>query len=174
MTHRARMLLTFAASSMAILAPVTAAADGLTARAALPQVLAEAKKWQADAVLVHLSSTSIQPKGKASEWKYSFYSPATQKRCVVTARPGAVTVQEVRLGGFTDPLGDFVDSDKAAEVAAKNGLKGNEPSMSVIRPSGGKASGTRWLLAGGFQRGDTTITLDAATGAFITRSVVED
>ena len=80
-------------------------------------------------------------------------------------------MKEVSLGNDTEPLGDFVDSDKAAEVAGKNGLKGNEPSMSVLRPSGAKASGTRWLVTGGFNAGDTTITLDAATGAFITRSV---
>lgn len=171
MIHRTRVLGLIAASGMAILGPLPALAEGLTARAALPQILAKAKEWQADAALVHLSTTKVQAHGTAAEWRYSFYSPATKKRCVVTARPGSVTVKEVSLGNDTEPLGDFVDSDKAAEVAGKNGLKGNEPSMSVLRPSGAKASGTRWLVTGGFNAGDTTITLDAATGAFITRSV---
>jgi hypothetical protein len=172
MIHRTRMLGMIAVSSMALLLPLPVLAEGLTARAELPQVLARAKEWQPDAALVHLSSTKVQAHGSASEWKYSFYSPATKKRCVVTARPGSVTVKEVTLGNDTEPLGEFVDSDKAAEVAAKNGLKGHEPSMSVLRPSGAKASGTRWLVTGGFEAGDTTVTLEAATGAFIVRSVI--
>lgn len=174
MIHRARVLGMIAASGMALLGPLPALAEGLTARAALPQVLARAKEWQADAALVHLSTTKVQAHGKASEWLYSFYSPATKKRCVVAARPGSVTVKEVTLGSDTEPLGEFVDSDKAAEVAAKNGLKGNEPSMSVLRPRGAPASGTRWLVTGGFEVGDTTITLDAKTGAFQVRSVIDN
>ena len=174
MIHRARVLLLIAGSGMAILGPLPALAEGLTARAALPQVLAKAKEWQPDAALVHLSTTKVQAHGSASEWKYSFYSPATKKRCVVTARPGSVTVKEVTLGSDTEPLGDFVDSDKAAEVAARNGLKGKEPSMSVLRPGGAPASGTRWLVTGGFEAGDTTVTLDARTGAFQVRSVIDN
>lgn len=167
-----RSCLILAASVLASAGPARALASGLTARGELPKVLAQAKAWQGDALLVHLSSTKVNPDGTASEWKYSFYSPASKKRCVVTARPGGVTLREVRLGTFTEPLGEFVDSDKAVEVARKNGLRGGEPSMSVLRPAGARAENTRWLVTGGFNAGDTSIGVDGKTGAFLERSVM--
>lgn len=157
---------------LASLGPARALADGLTARKALAQVLARARAWQGDASLVHLSSTRVHADGTATEWKYAFYSGKSVKRCVITARPGGVTLKEVRLGNFTDPLGDFVDSDKAMEVARANGLKGGEPSMSVLRPSGAGAQATRWLVTGGWSPGDTSIAVDGKTGAFVNRSVI--
>lgn len=167
-----RSCLLLAAAALASAGPSGALAAGLTARGALPKALAQAKAWQGDAALVHLSSTKVNPDGTASEWKYSFYAPASKKRCVVTARPGGVTLREVRLGSFTEPLGEFVDSDKAMEVARKNGLKGGEPSMSVLRPAGARAEGTRWLVTGGFNPGDTSIGVDGRSGAFLERSVM--
>lgn len=157
-----------------LLGPLAVQAAGLTARAELPQVLAAAKKWQPDAVLVHLSSTKVKPDGTASEWKYGFYAPKSQKRSVITAREGKVTAREVRLGNFTAPLGEFIDSDKAMAIAKKNGLKGSEPSMSVMRPTGGaKAAVTTWVIGGGWKMGeDTTISLDAKTGKFEHRTVL--
>jgi hypothetical protein len=157
---------------LALVGPVPAQAAGQTAKAALPQVLATAKNWQGDAILVHLSSVKVQPDGTAPEWKYSFYSPKTQKRCVVTARGDGVTVKEVRLGNYTEPLGGFVDSDKAMEVAKKNGLKGKEPSMSVVRPAGAKAGSPSWIVTGGWKNGDVSISLDAQTGRFTKRTVM--
>jgi hypothetical protein len=167
-----RSCLILAAYAFASAGPARALAAGLTARGALPEVLAKARAWQGDAALVHLSSTKVNPDGTASEWKYSFYASASKKRCVVTAHPGGVTLREVRLGSFTEPLGEFVDSDKAMEVARKNGLRGGEPSMSVLRPAGARAEGTRWLVTGGFNAGDTSIGVDAKTGAFLERSVM--
>ena len=154
------------------LAPAPALAGGHTARADLPRVLAQGKTWQRDAILVHLSSTTVLPDGTAPEWKYAFYSPATGKRCVVTARKGGVTTKEVRLGNHTEPLGEFVDSDQAMGVARKNGLKGGEPSMALARPTGAGADGTRWLVSGGFKDGDTSISVEARTGAFAGRAIM--
>ena len=150
MSIPARVVGMAVASLLALLGPAPALADGLTAKAGLAQALASAKTWQGDAILVHLSSTKVKADGTASEWKYSFYSPKTAKRCVVTSRPGGATAKEVRLGNYTEPLGEFIDSDKAMAVAKQNGLKGSEPSMAVGRPAGAKAEGTYWLVAGGF------------------------
>lgn len=172
MNVRNRVLGMAAMALGALLGPALALAGGETARASLPQVLAKAKTWQDDAILVHLSSTKAEAAGTASEWKYSFYSPKTGKRCVVTSRQGAVTAKEVRLGNYTEPLGEFVDSDKAMAVAKKNGLKGGQPSMGVARPAGGKAGSTYWLVTGGWEKGDTIITIDARNGTFTRLSVM--
>jgi hypothetical protein len=173
MNRRRSLIGIIVAPVILLLGAVPAQAAGQTARAALAQVQASAKKWQGDAVLVHLSSTKVLPDGTASEWKYAFYSPKSQKRCVVTARGGSVKVREVRLGNYIEPLGEFVDSNKAMEVAKKNGLKGSEPSMSVMRPAGARAGGTTWVVTGGWKMGeDTTISLDAKTGKFSKRTVM--
>jgi len=173
MNARTQFIGIITAFVLALVGPVSAQAAGQTAKAALPQVQASAKQWNDDAVLVHLSSTKIQPDGTASEWKYSFYSPKSQKRCVATVRDDKVTVKEVHRGSYTEPLGDFIDSDKAMEVAKMNGLKGNEPSMSVMRPAGARADGTTWIVTGGWKMGvDTTISIEGKTGKFSKRTVI--
>lgn len=172
MSVRGRVPCILVASFLTWAAPFSALAAGHTARAGLSQALTSAKAWHADAILVHLSSAKVRMDGTASEWRYSFYSPGTAKRCVVTSREGGTTTKEVRLGNYTEPLGDFVDSDKAMEVARQNGLKGREPSMSVVRPAGARGGATSWLVTGGFDKGDTAITIDAKMGAFSRLSVV--
>lgn len=173
MNARNRFLAVVGTFALAMIGSTAVQAAGQTAKAALPQVLASAKKWQGDAILVHLSSVKVQPDGTASEWKYAFYASKTQKRCVVTARGGSVTLKEVRLGNYTEPLGEFIDSDKAMAAAKQNGLKGSEPSMSVMRPAGAKADSTTWIVTGGWKMGvDTTISLDAKTGKFEHRTVM--
>lgn len=81
-------------------------------------------------------------------------------------------MKEVRLGYNTDPLGEFIDSDEAMEVAKKNGLKGGEPSMSVGRPAGTKAGSTYWIVTGGWTNGDVSISLDAKTGTVTKHKVM--
>jgi hypothetical protein len=92
---------------------------------------------------------------------------------VVTARGGSVTLKEVRLGAYTEPLGEFIDSDKAMEAAKKNGLKGSEPFAGVGRPTGGQADSTYWIVTGGWAKGDVTVSLDAKTGKFMHSEVMD-
>jgi hypothetical protein len=162
-----------AALAFASAAPVSAQAAGQTAKAPLPKAIASAKAWQPDAILVHLSTVKLQSDGTATEWLYSFYSPKSGKRCVVTARGGSVTLKEVRLGAYTEPLGEFIDSDKAMEAAKKNGLKGSEPFAGVGRPTGGQADSTYWIVTGGWAKGDVTVSLDAKTGKFMHSEVMD-
>lgn len=146
---------------------------GQTAKAALPQVLAAAQKWQGDAVLVSLSTVEAKFDGTADEWKYSFYSPKTQKRFVVTAHGIQVSGREVRLGYSTEPIGEFIDSDTAMTEAKKNGLKGNKPSMGVKFQGTGKSAGHYWIVNGGYQKGDISVFLEAKTGKFFSRNIME-
>jgi hypothetical protein len=150
-----------------------ALAKDQTVKAPLAEVRTAAQKWQADAVLVHLSTVKAKLDGTASEWKYSFYSPATKKRYVVTAAGGKIDGLEVRLGEETKPLGDFIDSDKAMAEAKKAGIKGNEPSMSVGFQGSGKSAGLYWVVTGGFTKGDVSVMLEAATGKLFSRSVMD-
>jgi hypothetical protein len=150
-----------------------ASAAGQTARTALNEVLAAGKKWQADAVIVGLSSVTVQPDGTASSWKYSFYSPRTPKRCVVTADASGVRSREVSAGYDTQPLGEFIDSDRAMQEAKKNGLKGKDPNMGVKWQGSGATRATTWIVNGGTAKGDVSVSLDARTGRFIVRNTME-
>jgi len=160
-----RRILAIGVGALAFASASPAEAAGQTAKAAMPQVAATAKAWQEDATLVHLSSVSVRADGTAAEWKYSFYAPKSGKRCVITARSGNIALKEgLRVGHYTQPLGEFIDSDKAMQLARKNGLKGGEPSASVGRPAGAQAESTYWLVTGGWKTGDVSISLDAKTG----------
>ena len=149
------------------------AAAGQTAKAALQSVVATARKWQSDAVLVSLSTVKADSDGTSDEWKYSFYSPASKKRFVATARGMKVDGREVRLGFSTEAMGDFVDSDRAMQEAKKNGLKGHEPSMAVKFQGAGKGAAFYWVVNGGYSKGDVSIFLDAKSAKFANRAVVE-
>ncbi len=159
-------LLLFSASSISF-------AAGLTAKAALTQAVAASKKWQSDAVLVSLSSVRVQSDGTAEEWKYSFYSPHTGRRCVVTASASGTRTKEVRLGHSTEPLGDFIDSDKAMQEARKNGLRGDDLNMTVKVQGTGSSAAAYWIVNGGFTRVDVSILLVAKTGKFSSRAVMD-
>jgi hypothetical protein len=161
------------AVALVLALPSLAAAAGQTARFALPQVMAAAKKWQGDAVLVSLSSTKARIDGTAPEWKYSFYSPASQKRCFVTARGTQAEAREVRLGYDTAPLGEFVDSDQAAQEAQKHGIKGELSSMAVKHWGSGKAADVFWIVNGATGKGGATVFIVARTGQFSSRVAQE-
>ena len=148
-------------------------AAGLTAKASLTQVAAAGKKWKGDAVLVSLSSVKVHLDGTAAEWKYSFYSPGSRKRCVVTANTSGIRTKDVNLGYSTEPLGDFIDSDKAMQEAKKNGLKGNDLNMAVKFQGTGRSAAAYWIVNGGFAKGDVSIFLEAKTGKFSSRAVME-
>lgn len=103
-----------------------------TARALLPQVLAEAKKWQSDGTLVNIDTQSASPKGTAPMWAYSFYSPKTKKKTLIMADGQDQPVLGESMYFQTAPVGPFsVDSDQAMATAIKNGLKPNAWGMGM-------------------------------------------
>jgi hypothetical protein len=114
-----------ALAAMLMLLAASSAHAAATAKAAIKEATAAAQKWQADAVLTHVSTLRGGGDGKAVDWLYTFYSPKAKKSAIVTTKDKAVTdvAADVR-NTSTDPLGtEFVDSDQAAEAAAKAGLK---------------------------------------------------
>lgn len=141
-----------------------ALAADLTARAALSKVLESARLWNGDARIVSLSALNVRSDGTAAEWKYSVYSPKTDKRAVITARGMAVSLRDVRLGESKEVLGEFIDSDRALLIAQKNGLRGGETTMAVKSMGSGNKAGVFWVVAGGVNKGDTSVTIVAYTG----------
>jgi hypothetical protein len=114
----AAMFLAFVMSTPALAAS--------TAKAALKEVVTAGQKWQPDAVLTHVSALETKPDGKARTWLYTFYSPKQKKSAIVTARDMKVDVEPDVRNTSTDPIGEFIDSDKVMEAARKHGLKAGD------------------------------------------------
>lgn len=124
-TSPSLVLLAFAS---ALISPALAADK--TARALLPQVQAEAKKWEADSVLVNIDTGSASRKGTAPMWTYSFYSPATKKKTLFAADGTSPPSRADSIYFRTNPVGEFaVDSDQAMVTAIGNGLAANDYGM---------------------------------------------
>lgn len=141
-----------------------AVAVGTKARAALEQAIAAAKQWQADAILTNVSSLTVNEDGTANTWFYAFHSPKTKKYMNVTAVGRKIETLEV-IRGLTDPLAlDFIDSDLAMQEAKKNGIKGNSPSMGLVKRG--------WAVNGGFESGDVSVWLNPKTGAFLRKDTI--
>jgi hypothetical protein len=56
------------------------------------------------------------------------------------------------------------------QTAQKNGLRGSEPTMAVKALGSGTQAGIFWVVAGGSNKGDTSVMLIANTGEFFSRS----
>jgi len=159
---------------------LTAALPALAAsnvKTALETVTAEARKWQADAVLTHVSTLQGQGDGRAAQWLYTFYSPATKKSAIVTARDKAVTDVSVDVRNTsTDPLGsEFADSEKAAEAARVAGLKIDKASrgLGYGLVVGNQAVGRPQLFWSVTLMSDdsmVSVLLDGKSAAFIRRN----
>ncbi len=165
------------AAPVLALMTVASAHAAATAREAIREATAAAQKWQADAVLTHVSTLRGGADGRAADWLYTFYSPKAKKSAIVTTKDKAVTdvTADVR-NTSTDALGvEFADSDKAAEAAAKAGLKIDKASKSVAYGLnvGNQAVGKPQLFWGVTVMSDEAISsvlLNGKDAAFIRRN----
>ena len=151
------------------LGPTLGLAAGKTAKGILPQATAVAKKWNADAVLTAASTLDAKPDGTAQAWSLSFYSSNAKKSYIVDIRGGKSGGLEVPAYG-TDPVGEFIDSDKAMTSAKKNGMKTKKQVPMAVRVSGsGKEAHSYWTVGTAFGPGEVAVVLDAKTGALFTK-----
>lgn len=170
---RLRWLLVAAAlGGMLILTPAAFGAE--TAKAALKQVMAAGQKWQADAILTHVSTLEAKADGKARAWLYQFYSPKSKKSAIVTALGTKVEIEPDVRTTSVDPIGNFIDSDKALEAARKHGLKADK-SIGMGITLMGKATAKPRVLWSVTVMGDTILTwsLDAKDGSLVNKNEVK-
>lgn len=168
---------TFAAALMMVVAAPAFAAS--TAKAALKEVTAAGQKWQPDAVVTHLSTLFGQSDGKARSWIYMVYSPKAKKSATVTTEDmKVVEVLEVLRNTSVDPIGDFIDSDKATAAAVKAGLKVDKGTKSVGMglTVGNQAVGKPtlfWSVMVTSGDGFSSVTLNGKDGTFVKRDDVK-
>ena len=173
-TNPIRIMRAGALSLVLALAP--SALANATAKSALDAVQAAGKKWQADAVLTHVSTLNAKSDGKAGAWLYTYYSPKAKKSAVITASGAKIEIDEV-MNTSVDPLTtDFLDSDKVMEAAAKAGLKLGTSEIGVGLTTFGKATGKPrvcWAVTVMAEGLMSSVTLDSKTGALIKRDDVK-
>lgn len=139
-----------------------------TARDAVVRLAARARQWQADAVLINLSTFDADPAGAARTWSSLFYSPSAKKWLAATATGSTLDVLEVRQG-LTDPIGEFIDSGEAIQIARANGLEPGKETMMGLAWMGAADGLACWTVGGGFEPGAVAIVLNAKSGELITK-----
>ena len=124
-----------------IIMPASAMAAGMTAKSMLPDATHAAMKWQPDAVLVNITTSSANSDGTGDVWAFTFLSPKIgQKKLIMVDNSSEIST--FNSAYFQDNIiGDFhVDSDKAMAEAIKNGFKTSEFGMSMdLENNGGNA-----------------------------------
>lgn len=157
---------------MLILVPAAFAAE--TAKAALKQAIAAGQKWQADAILTHVSTIEAKGDGKARSWLYNFYSPKTKKSAIVTAVGTKLEIEPDVRTTSGDPIGDFLDSDKAVDAARKHGLKENNSIAMGLTLFGKATKQPRVLWGLTVMAGNKMLTwsLDAKDGSLVNKNEI--
>lgn len=140
----------------------TAAAGALpTAKTGLAAATAEARKWQADAILVAVETSTAEPDGSAYSWMYLYDSPASkQHAAVLVDEKGEVSMMPSSATAFSKPLGEFVDSQVAMAAAVAAGMKTHAFGMSMSLTMSERAE---WFMSDS----DHGYTVDATTGKFL-------
>lgn len=152
----------FGVSSGAIAAKSSNAAAQPTVKAQLAAATAEAKKWQPDAVLIAVDTSTANPDGSAYTWGYLFDSPKARDQVMIMVDDKGEVSQFPGFTAFRNPLGDFIDSDQAMAAAVAAGLKTNTFGMKMSLKSTDHAE---WFIPGS----DLSFTIDAVTGKLLSK-----
>ena len=164
----------WACATMLALIAMPPAQAASTARAALKEVNAAAQKWQPDAVLTHVSTLGAKADGKANSWLYNVYSAKARKSAIITARDTKIEIEPDVRTTSVDPIGEFIDSDKALEAARKHGLKAND-SIAMGLTLMGKATSQPRMLWSISVMGDTILSwsIDSKDGSLLHKGEVK-
>jgi hypothetical protein len=95
-----------------------------------------------------------------------FHSPKAKMAYSVDVKGDKVVqTMEVRPH-ITDPVGDFVDSDKAMQEAKKNGIKG-KPAMSlIVMGQATKNPGVFWSVVSSGASSMLSVVIEGRSGKF--------
>ncbi len=127
--RRIPVLLVFIVTIVFLLATLSEAGRGATARAELDKAKAKAKAWKADAVLLGINTSKADMDGRAYSpvamaglgWTYIFRSDTAKKNFFVAIGGNGMDAKETAVTSAKAINGEFVDSDKAMAEAVRNG-----------------------------------------------------
>jgi hypothetical protein len=133
-----------------------------TAKANLATANAEAKQWQADAVLIMVETSTAKPDGSAYSWLYVYDSRQGGNMISIMIDEGGEVSQFPGVSAFRNPISDFVDSDQAMAAAVEAGLKTHDFGMTMSLKN---ADRTEWSIPGS----DLVYSIDGVTGKFLSK-----
>ena len=141
--------------------PMFSMGAGNTAMNMLPKAISEAKKWQADAALLNITTSSALTDGTGA-WAFTFLSPKTGQKILIIVDDNGEASQFDSSYYRDNVVGEFtVDSDKAMAEAIKNGLKTHNFGMKMnLENYNGLAE---WRL----QDNENFYYIDANSGKFL-------
>lgn len=148
--------------------------DNINARNASTRCDETAHAWQKDALLVSLSTFRADATGQAPRWLCLYYSASTNKGYSIDASKFASSnAMEVNPHLKSAIGADFVDSDKAMQIALGSGLKSQkETVMSLIVM--GQATPNPipiWTVGLALEKGDVSVMIDARSGSVLRKDV---
>lgn len=154
------------------------AAPSLTGQEIADLALAEAQKWQPDAVLSEISTSGLGPldaEGKSTDWILKFWSPSSKGLNTLMFTNGTFNSSPTNLPTPKTTLldGVILDTKRLYDIAEKAGAakytaEGYRP-MAAITPYPLDETRLTWYLnyAGGDFRVVYTVVIDAKTGEVI-------
>lgn len=131
-----------------------------TAKTHLAAAGTAARKWQPDAILVHVRTDTAQPDGRAYGWLYVYFSPKTKAKTMFVVDEEGKFEQMPTFVPQSRPLVDFVDSDAAIGAAIKAGMKTNNFGMIMSLTKNERAE---WSMSDR----EFEYTIDAANGTLL-------
>jgi hypothetical protein len=160
-------------------AGIAVAGKPTTAKVLLAEARQAAARWQADAILVSVTTLQANDDGTAPAnvlgWTYTFHSKKAGRW--VAFHGGPKGLEQVDLpSGFTQSLpAEFVDSDRVLAEVRKNGFSRSGETMVTLVPQSDPniASGVYWCVAGrkelSAELGMRGYCVDPATGKFVAK-----
>ncbi len=159
-------------------ASAQATAKALTGQEVADLALAEAQKWQADAVLSEISTSGLGPldvEGKSTDWILKFWSPSNKGLNTLMFSNGTLSSSPTNLPTPKTTVleGVILDTKQLYEIGEKAGAsqytsQGYRP-MAAITPYPLDETKLTWYLnyAGGDFRVVYTVVIDAKSGEVI-------
>ncbi|GIK39355.1 MAG: hypothetical protein BroJett011_31880 [Chloroflexota bacterium] len=160
------------------------AAAALTGQEAADLALAEAQKWQADAVLSEIATSGLGPldaEGKSTDWILKFWSPSSKGLNTLMFMNGTFTSSPTNLPTPKTTIleGVILDTKRLYDIGEKAGAskftaEGYRP-MAAIVPYPLDETKLTWYLnyAGGDFRVVYTVIIDARSGEVVQAIALE-
>lgn len=143
---------------------------GVTALQWLPAIEERAKSWTPDAYFYGISEAPVNRDGASDKWSYLYYSPGSEKVCMVVYEAGFISIKEVILPPLNSIRSLKLDSPAALNIANQNGgdyfIKNNQ-NVSIIMSLYGPRTGSaapKWYIKYYGDVQSLTFVVDAITG----------
>lgn len=97
-------------------------------------------------MLVVVETRNANPDGTSPDWAYVFDSPKAKKQVAIFVEAAGTVSRFETSAVYKEPVGDFVDSDKAMAEAIRNGLKTHGFGMTIRLDAHNRSKRAEWRM----------------------------